>query len=98
MSSVLLYANDDAPKGASPTIIPRRFCRLAMLISRFLLLLMMMTGELLFNLVQDGGLHLLAGATESAGSFFGGVLDMVLGEVDAHYYCLQFDEALYVLL
>ena len=96
MSSVLLYASDDAPKGASPTIIPRRFCRLAMLISRFLLLLMMMTGELL---VQDGGLHLLAGATsESAGSFFGGVLDMALGEVDAHCDCLQFDEALYVLL
>lgn len=92
MRSVLLYANDDAPKGASPTIIPRRFCRLIMLMIsgcyyyRFLLLLMMMAG-LLFNSVQDGGLHLIAGATESAGSFFGGVLELVLGEADAHYYC-----------
>ena len=82
MSSVLLYANDDAPKGASPTIIPRRFCRLVMVISG-------LTGGsgLLFNSVQDGGLHLIAGATESAGSSFGGVLALVLGEADAHYYC-----------
>ena len=91
MSSILLYANDDAPKGASPTIIPRRFCRLEMLISgcyykRFLFLTMMTDG-LLFNSAQDGGLHLIAGATESAGSFLGGVLELVLGEADAHYYC-----------
>ena len=86
MSSVLLYANDDTPKGASPTIIPRRFCRLVMVISGFLLLLLMMTGAgLLFNSVQDGGLHLIAGATESAGSSFGGVLALILGEADAHY-------------
>ena len=46
----------------------------------------MMTGAgLLFNSVQDGGLHLIAGATESAGSSFGGVLELILGEADAHY-------------
>ena len=89
MSSILLYANDDAPKGASPTIIPRRFCRWEMLISgcyyyRFLFLMMMTDGLLS---AQDGGLHLIAGATESAGSFLGGVLELVLGEADAHYYC-----------
>ena len=89
MSSVLLYANDDAPKGASPTIIPRWFCRLEMLMISgrycycFFLLLSMVDG-LLFNLAQDGGLHLLAGATGSAGGF-GGVLEFVLGEADAHY-------------
>lgn len=44
----------------------------------------MMAAGLLFNSVQDGGLHLIASATESAGSF-GGVLELVLGEADAHY-------------
>ena len=47
----------------------------------------MMTDGLLFNSAQDGRLHLIAGDTESAGSFLGGVLELVLGEADAHYYC-----------
>lgn len=78
----MFCANDDTPKGASPTIIPRRFCRLVMVISG-----LTGGGGLLFNSVQNGGLHLIAGATctESAGSSFGGVLELVLGEADAHY-------------
>jgi len=75
--SVLLYADDDAPKETSPTIIiPRWFCRLLMLTisCRYCILVLLMLVGLVLNSAQDNGLHLIG---ESAGDD-SDVLELVL--------------------
>jgi len=74
MNWVFLYASDDTPKGASPTIIPHLFSRLVMLVIRgryyyyyyYYRFLLLMDVGFRFDSAQDGGLHLIAGATGSA--------------------------------